>query len=1161
MNPGAITTNGSGAKFTVSNLSPGTYTFSVADAVTGCVSVTTSAVVIDAIPTPPTAPLFSNLVQPSCAVGGGRVDVSGLPGVGNWVLTRNPGAVSTAGVGANTTLTNIPAGTYTYTVTVPSTACTSPVSAPITIIANATTPATPVLDSITQIKCGQTTGAIHLSNLPGSWTLFMNPGGVTTSGVGAATSITNLAPGTYTFAVRNETTGCVSLATSSITIAPIPTPPTAPVIGTIVHPTCTAPAGSVDLNGLPATGNWVITCTPGGLTQAGSGTSTTFTGLGAGSYTFTVTTVSTACTSVASSAAVLLPDPNTPPTPTIGKITQPDCLVSLGTLVLNTLPSAPWTLTMNPGNVKTAGSGASYTVANLAPGTYTFFVKNETTSCISLTTANVVINPIPAPPTAPLIDKVDQPSCSSPGGVVTFKGLPAASWTLTRLPDSVTTVGTNAAASVIDVPVGTFTYTVTDGITNCTSVASAPITIVANPNVTPTPVVDSIIHPKCTIATGKIAFSGLPTGAWTITQSPGAVAIPGSGSKFSLSTLSPGTYSFSVKDETTGCVSLPTSNLVINPLPSPPAEPVIVKITQPSCAIAGGIVDVSGLPDTDPWIITRKPDNYTFSGKGKNTSLVNLPGGTFTFTVTNVTSQCTSVESAGVTIVPNMSTPATPATSITQPTCADNKAKIVVSNLPQGSWTLTMKPGNVSISGSGLSYTINNLNPGKYNFVVRNDANSCMSLWTDTVVVNAIPTPPSAPTATITQPSATAPLGVIDFAPLAGVEYGIGGSYQASPTFTNVMPGSYTLTVRNLTDSTCFASATSKVDIIAAGPIALPDFANVNQNDSVAIAVAVNDAFGTYIPQGAVKITTNSVHGSVEVDANKTPNDPTDDKIIYRPDLDYVGEDSLVYTVCSQNNLCSSAMVKITVNSLSSIVSVVKKATVPAPKKDGTYEITYSIAVTNKTANPIRNIQIEDDLTKTFVSPLTFHVETVTSGNKFTANQLYDGKIEIKTLQGADRLQGFESDTVRIRIKIYPNGFVGTISNQALMSGYSDVNGPIRKFRSDNGNLNIDPQPTLSEIKQIIYNANNGFTPNGDGFNDTYVIVHSEEIRLDISIFNRWGSLVYESKDYKNDWNGKGMGIYSDQDMPTGTYYYVVKLYDVNNALMNQYKGYLTLKR
>jgi hypothetical protein len=31
--------------------------------------------------------------------------------------------------------------------------------------------------------------------------------------------------------------------------------------------------------------------------------------------------------------------------------------------------------------------------------------------------------------------------------------------------------------------------------------------------------------------------------------------------------------------------------------------------------------------------------------------------------------------------------------------------------------------------------------------------------------------------------------------------------------------------------------------------------------------------------------------------------------------------------------------------------------------------------------------------------------------------------------------------------------------------------------------------------------------------------------------------------------------------MPTGTYYYVVKLYDVNNALMNQYKGYLTLKR
>ncbi|MFN5912403.1 MAG: gliding motility-associated C-terminal domain-containing protein, partial [Bacteroidota bacterium] len=47
------------------------------------------------------------------------------------------------------------------------------------------------------------------------------------------------------------------------------------------------------------------------------------------------------------------------------------------------------------------------------------------------------------------------------------------------------------------------------------------------------------------------------------------------------------------------------------------------------------------------------------------------------------------------------------------------------------------------------------------------------------------------------------------------------------------------------------------------------------------------------------------------------------------------------------------------------------------------------------------------------------------------------------------------------------------------------------------------------------------FTPDGDGINDFFVI---EGIELfennNISIFNRWGNIVYETSDYQNDWNG-----------------------------------------
>ena len=69
-----------------------------------------------------------------------------------------------------------------------------------------------------------------------------------------------------------------------------------------------------------------------------------------------------------------------------------------------------------------------------------------------------------------------------------------------------------------------------------------------------------------------------------------------------------------------------------------------------------------------------------------------------------------------------------------------------------------------------------------------------------------------------------------------------------------------------------------------------------------------------------------------------------------------------------------------------------------------------------------------------------------------------------------------------------------------------------------------------------------GFTPNGDGYNDNFVIVHTDLVKLKLLVFNRWGNQVYSSNDYKNDWNGKGPG---GNDLPAGTYFletYVIEV-------------------
>ncbi|WP_157849264.1 T9SS sorting signal type C domain-containing protein [Flavobacterium sp. Root420] len=70
----------------------------------------------------------------------------------------------------------------------------------------------------------------------------------------------------------------------------VETKPSAPILGTIVQPTCVTSTGSVVLNGLIAAVNWTITQSNGTVFQTYSGSGTTFTvlNLAPGNYTFTI---------------------------------------------------------------------------------------------------------------------------------------------------------------------------------------------------------------------------------------------------------------------------------------------------------------------------------------------------------------------------------------------------------------------------------------------------------------------------------------------------------------------------------------------------------------------------------------------------------------------------------------------------------------------------------------------------------------------------------------------------------------------------------------------------------------------------------------------------------------------------------------------------------
>ena len=86
-----------------------------------------------------------------------------------------------------------------------------------------------------------------------------------------------------------------------------------------------------------------------------------------------------------------------------------------------------------------------------------------------------------------------------------------------------------------------------------------------------------------------------------------------------------------------------------------------------------------------------------------------------------------------------------------------------------------------------------------------------------------------------------------------------------------------------------------------------------------------------------------------------------------------------------------------------------------------------------------------------------------------------------------------------------------------------------------------------------------GFSPNGDGVNDGFVIEGSENYdRVWLRIFNRWGNIVYESERYENDWSGiANRGNLTGQPLPDGTYYYVA---DFDNG-KKRFARYLTIRR
>lgn len=98
------------------------------------------------------------------------------------------------------------------------------------------------------------------------------------------------------------------------------------------------------------------------------------------------------------------------------------------------------------------------------------------------------------------------------------------------------------------------------------------------------------------------------------------------------------------------------------------------------------------------------------------------------------------------------------------------------------------------------------------------------------------------------------------------------------------------------------------------------------------------------------------------------------------------------------------------------------------------------------------------------------------------------------------------------------------------------------------GNISTD-SVTVTVICDIT--VPNVFSPNKDGFNDTFFLINLDDYPgTHVKVFNRWGTIVYESTDYQNNWDGG--------DVPDGVYFYIITTQDPEQG---PFSGTVTILR
>lgn len=231
------------------------------------------------------------------------------------------------------------------------------------------------------------------------------------------------------------------------------------------------------------------------------------------------------------------------------------------------------------------------------------------------------------------------------------------------------------------------------------------------------------------------------------------------------------------------------------------------------------------------------------------------------------------------------------------------------------------------------------------------------------------------------------------------------------------------------------------------------------------------------------------------------------------------------------------------------------------------------------------------------VTGITSAGDSCTQTATFTPRAYPNPKLEIVStpkdtayIQNPYVTFGFEGEVELVEHNSWSWAFFNNPDNTGEISITSILDNPVNMYQqvSKEGNpyrveLNIKSaeygcDTTFSAniiVLPVKLKIPNIFTPNGDGINDyfiidndpsfntedengentrgfeyeSYNILNDYYLRTELTVFNRWGRIVYKSDDYQNDWDGG--------NLPDATYFYVLEC--IGEYDNHRYQGSVTI--